>query len=145
MQSTAAMALYASNQFLKPPCRNPNFKFFRVSKSSSSTQLGHHVVHGLSRQSLLSTFPSSSLRFNAQISAPCFVFSRRCENFVARSALLPENAGDDAKPSGLAKILQFGSMFSIWYLLNIYFNIFNKQVLLSIFSTLTHFLHQLHF
>lgn len=145
MQSTAAMALSASNQFLKPPCQSPNLKLSQLSKSSSSTQLDHHVVRGLSCQSLSHTIPSSSRRFNTQISAPCSVSGRRYDNFVARAALLPESAGDAGKPSGLAKISQLGSMVSIWYLSNICFNIINKQVLISIFSALTHFLYQLHF
>ncbi|GAB2236227.1 hypothetical protein Droror1_Dr00027966, partial [Drosera rotundifolia] len=31
--------------------------------------------------------------------------------------------------SGLVRLLQLGAMFGTWYLLNIYFNIYNKQVL----------------
>jgi solute carrier family 35, member E1 len=29
---------------------------------------------------------------------------------------------------GLVKTLQLGSLFGLWYLFNIYFNIYNKQV-----------------
>lgn len=32
-----------------------------------------------------------------------------------------------AQPSELAKTLQLGSLFGLWYLFNIYFNIYNKQ------------------
>ncbi|XP_040383159.1 phosphoenolpyruvate/phosphate translocator 2, chloroplastic [Oryza brachyantha] len=43
-------------------------------------------------------------------------------------------AGDDAKAAaeeegGLVKTLQLGALFGLWYLFNIYFNIYNKQVL----------------
>ncbi|KAF3444636.1 hypothetical protein FNV43_RR14329 [Rhamnella rubrinervis] len=128
MQSTT-LAPYASKQFLKPPIRNPNHT--QISASSSSIQLDSHEVHRLSWQNLSSTFPPSfsSLLFDAQISAPLIVSSRRYDNLVVRAALLPDSAGDTTNPSELAKTLQLGSMFLIWYLLNIYFNIFNKQVL----------------
>ncbi|KAL9233270.1 hypothetical protein vseg_008291 [Gypsophila vaccaria] len=50
---------------------------------------------------------------------------------VARAVSLPENADGDAQvqASSLARSLQLGGMFCLWYLLNVYFNIFNKQVL----------------
>lgn len=40
-----------------------------------------------------------------------------------------ENAGESEKESSLMKTLQLGSLFGLWYLFNIYFNIYNKQVL----------------
>jgi len=44
---------------------------------------------------------------------------------------VPESAGDSsAESSSLLKTLQLGSLFGLWYLFNIYFNIYNKQVLL---------------
>lgn len=43
---------------------------------------------------------------------------------------VPESAGDSAdESSSLLKTLQLGSLFGLWYLFNIYFNIYNKQVL----------------
>ncbi|CAM6091511.1 unnamed protein product [Calypogeia fissa] len=41
---------------------------------------------------------------------------------------VPE-AAIDASTSQLTKTLQLGSLFGLWYLFNIYFNIYNKQVL----------------
>lgn len=35
---------------------------------------------------------------------------------------------DSAESSGAVRTLQLGVMFGVWYLLNIYFNIYNKQV-----------------
>ena len=35
---------------------------------------------------------------------------------------------ETSEPSELAKTIQLGSLFGLWYLFNIYFNIYNKQV-----------------
>ncbi|CAL1391770.1 unnamed protein product [Linum trigynum] len=53
---------------------------------------------------------------------------------AARAAgALSKNSGeednDGEKLTGLARTLKLGAMFGVWYLLNIYFNILNKQVL----------------
>lgn len=52
-----------------------------------------------------------------------------CHVKLRATAVPDNNAGESAKPSELLKALQLGVMFAVWYLLNIYFNIFNKQVL----------------
>ncbi|XP_074292752.1 phosphoenolpyruvate/phosphate translocator 2, chloroplastic-like [Silene latifolia] len=69
------------------------------------------------------------------------IFSRSkrgLENsLVARAVSIPENADGEAgadaeaeaKASQLVQRLQLGGMLFLWYLLNVYFNIFNKQVL----------------
>ncbi|MED6120465.1 Palmitoyl-protein thioesterase 1 [Stylosanthes scabra] len=51
--------------------------------------------------------------------------------FEARAASVPESAsgGDSAASGSLFKTLELGSLFGLWYLFNIYFNIYNKQVL----------------
>ncbi|KAL3526407.1 hypothetical protein ACH5RR_011063 [Cinchona calisaya] len=47
-----------------------------------------------------------------------------------RAAAVPDsNAGESAKSNEFVKTLQLAAMFPVWYSLNIYFNIFNKQVL----------------
>ncbi|XP_021773019.1 phosphoenolpyruvate/phosphate translocator 2, chloroplastic-like [Chenopodium quinoa] len=50
---------------------------------------------------------------------------------VVRAVSIPESAdgGAETKSSSVALPLQLGGMFLLWYLLNIYFNIYNKQVL----------------
>ncbi|KAL1173241.1 hypothetical protein V6Z11_A05G400000 [Gossypium hirsutum] len=53
----------------------------------------------------------------------------RCDGFKVRATPVPGNIGDTNDSSGLATSMQLGAMFAIWYILNIYFNIFNKQVL----------------
>ncbi|PKA61704.1 Phosphoenolpyruvate/phosphate translocator 2, chloroplastic [Apostasia shenzhenica] len=43
---------------------------------------------------------------------------------------VPESAGDSSeKASAMTNTLLLGSLFGLWYLFNIYFNIYNKQVL----------------
>ncbi|ONM21427.1 plastid phosphate/phosphoenolpyruvate translocator1 [Zea mays] len=50
--------------------------------------------------------------------------NRRCRASMHAAASAGEEAG-----GGLAKTLQLGALFGLWYLFNIYFNIYNKQVL----------------
>jgi solute carrier family 35 protein E1 len=58
--------------------------------------------------------------------------NRRCRagRHVAAAAgkvAAAEGAGEEAG-GGLVKTLQLGALFGLWYLFNIYFNIYNKQV-----------------
>ncbi|AAF01540.1 putative phosphate/phosphoenolpyruvate translocator [Arabidopsis thaliana] len=54
----------------------------------------------------------------------------RFNGFKLKSATVPENVeGGDLESGSLVKGLKLGGMFGVWYLLNIYYNIFNKQVL----------------
>ncbi|XP_011097424.2 phosphoenolpyruvate/phosphate translocator 2, chloroplastic isoform X1 [Sesamum indicum] len=55
--------------------------------------------------------------------------SKTPHEFKVRSAALPESRNEVTSIDERIRILQLGSMFAIWYLLNIYFNIYNKQVL----------------
>ncbi|KAH9603972.1 hypothetical protein KSS87_023575 [Heliosperma pusillum] len=58
-------------------------------------------------------------------------------SLVGRAVSIPENADGEAeaeaeaeaKASQLVQRLQLGGMLFLWYFLNVYFNIFNKQVL----------------
>eukprot|EP00897_Mesotaenium_endlicherianum_P005158 jgi/Mesen1/4670/ME000241S03710 len=47
---------------------------------------------------------------------------------VSEAASLP-TAAEKAEASEMTKTIQLGSLFGLWYLFNIYFNIYNKQVL----------------
>ncbi|OEL23510.1 Phosphoenolpyruvate/phosphate translocator 1, chloroplastic [Dichanthelium oligosanthes] len=54
---------------------------------------------------------------------------RRCgasRDVAASAAAAAQGAGEEAG-GGLAKTLQLGALFGLWYLFNIYFNIYNKQ------------------
>nr|GEV84917.1 phosphoenolpyruvate/phosphate translocator 2, chloroplastic-like [Tanacetum cinerariifolium] len=49
---------------------------------------------------------------------------------VKAAASTPESSDESIKPAvQISRTLQLGGMFGVWYSLNIYFNIFNKQVL----------------
>lgn len=51
------------------------------------------------------------------------------ESGAAVEVRAAESAGETEKTSSLTSTLQLGSLFGLWYLFNIYFNIYNKQVL----------------
>lgn len=79
--------------------------------------------------------PESALTRRARASCSCSYSSsanhwlslrpnRRFNGFKVKSATVPENV----ESGGLVKGLKLGGMFGVWYLLNIYYNIFNKQV-----------------
>ncbi|CAL5075041.1 unnamed protein product [Urochloa decumbens] len=56
---------------------------------------------------------------------------RRCRaerDVAAAASAAAPGAGEEAG-GGLMKTLQLGALFGLWYLFNIYFNIYNKQVL----------------
>ncbi|CAJ2642159.1 unnamed protein product [Trifolium pratense] len=117
MQSTA---------FTLPPSlplrhTNPN-RFNRslnlLRLSAKSNDVASSSSSSFTRQSW-SLSPSSSFKFRPQplLSPP-------------KSTSVPESAGQSAADSSsLLKTLQLGSLFGLWYLFNIYFNIYNKQVL----------------
>ncbi|CAH2055376.1 unnamed protein product [Thlaspi arvense] len=55
--------------------------------------------------------------------------NRRFDGLKLKSGTVPENVQGDVESGGLVKGLKLGGMFGVWYLLNIYYNILNKQVL----------------
>lgn len=46
---------------------------------------------------------------------------------IVRASSLPELSGERPKSGGIIQTLELGLMFGLWYLFNIYFNIYNKQ------------------
>ncbi|XP_004489250.1 phosphoenolpyruvate/phosphate translocator 2, chloroplastic-like [Cicer arietinum] len=100
------------------------------------------VLHSLS-SSQFSKFPqsfkinglscssSSSLFQNVRKCSHFFISTPKIDSFRVLAASLPEAQSDEPsqQPSGLVQSLQLGFMFATWYLFNIYFNIYNKQVL----------------
>ncbi|KAJ0899317.1 putative triose phosphate/phosphoenolpyruvate translocator, sugar phosphate transporter [Helianthus annuus] len=77
--------------------------------------------------------PNPNLGFS--ISSPSPLPERQSDGFVVRAASVPDSAdaGDAAAAAaGKSKLVEtvvLGSLFGLWYLFNIYFNIYNKQVL----------------
>ena len=119
MQITTALALSPSAPFLKPKYllnRNPNPRIVPVQQLNLFTS-----TNGLSCQR------SSSL-FSARTSVLFPYPNPRFSGFKFRASSVPANDEENQKSSSSGEILQLGIMFAIWYLLNIYFNIFNKQV-----------------
>ncbi|KAI8543704.1 hypothetical protein RHMOL_Rhmol08G0239400 [Rhododendron molle] len=97
-------------------------------------------INGLSGSSSLRQFPvtrccsspslsSSSSYLNGWISTPPPVPDREPRGVEVRAAESCAGEEEDAKASGLRKTLELGSLFGLWILFNIYFNIYNKQVL----------------
>jgi solute carrier family 35 protein E1 len=78
---------------------------------------------------------SSSFTRQSWSLSPSSSFKFRPQPLLSSSDLSPpkatsESAGESAADSSsLLKTLQLGSLFGLWYLFNIYFNIYNKQVL----------------
>lgn len=71
---------------------------------------------------------SSKLNPNGWISVPAPVPERQSEGVEVRATSLPDSAGEAPKSKPLMETVVLGSLFGLWYLFNIYFNIYNKQV-----------------
>ncbi|KAJ9140314.1 hypothetical protein P3X46_030975 [Hevea brasiliensis] len=72
---------------------------------------------------------SSSSQLRPWNPLPPLVSKPKTELFEVRATAVPENAGEAEKSSSLTKTLELGLLFGLWFLFNIYFNIYNKQVL----------------
>ncbi|MBA0577039.1 hypothetical protein Golob_023928, partial [Gossypium lobatum] len=128
MQCTA-LTLSPLTPLLRPLNKNPNHRYGSLWNLSSLKPLVLlRSINGLSFQKASQL--SSCSRFNARrINEPFLISDGRCDGFKVRATPVPGNVGDTNDSSGLATSMQLGAMFAIWYILNIYFNIFNKQVL----------------
>ncbi|KAG6635183.1 hypothetical protein I3843_11G024400 [Carya illinoinensis] len=69
--------------------------------------------------------PSSPFKIRPWTSAPAPDSDPRTSSFEVRAASVPESV----EHSSIWKTLELGALFGLWYLFNIYFNIYNKQVL----------------
>ncbi|KAH0690377.1 hypothetical protein KY290_018611 [Solanum tuberosum] len=72
---------------------------------------------------------SSKLNRNGWISVPAPVPERESDGVEVRATSVPESAGEAPQSKPMTETLVLGSLFGLWYLFNIYFNIYNKQVL----------------
>lgn len=126
---STALALSLSTPVLRP--QKPLYvhsspRFSPCIKLPSLKPLDTVCCHGFSRRK--TSLSGCCLSCNTRISA--FI----CRNhgygsIKVRAASVPDSTGEFEKSSDAARTMQLGAMFGIWYLLNIYFNIFNKQVL----------------
>ncbi|KAF5933171.1 hypothetical protein HYC85_029342 [Camellia sinensis] len=130
MQTTAFT--FSPSISLPKPRRPSIYSLNPISLSSPSRSLDFASINGLSGSSL-PRFPSircsSSFRgLNGWISSPPLK-EQGSDGVVVRAASVPESAEEIEKTSSLTSTLQLGALFGLWYLFNIYFNIYNKQVL----------------
>lgn len=71
---------------------------------------------------------SSSLKLRPWSGVQHFGSHIDTDRFEVRATSVPDSAGESEKSGSLAKTLELGLLFGLWYLFNIYFNIYNKQV-----------------
>lgn len=137
MQS-AALTLSPPAPFLKSLPSRPRafglrFDPIRFPTSSSSSRVSGVVtasaVPGLSASSL----PRRSWCLGSPTprpwsGLPYLGSDREARSLEARATSVPEAADGGGKSGGLGRTLELGLLFGLWYLFNIYFNIYNKQV-----------------
>ncbi|KAF8010965.1 hypothetical protein BT93_J1561 [Corymbia citriodora subsp. variegata] len=135
MQSTA-LALSPSTPFPKPRSRDLLHRP-PSTRDASPLKLLAHGAHssGLSPLRTTSRLRPASRPDAAVLTASSppssHLFPRRKEDGTkARAASVPGIMDDSpAEVGGVSRTLRLGVMFGVWYVLNIYFNIYNKQVL----------------
>lgn len=127
--------------FLLPPMQGPSLALSPAStpilkrrfclnlRSSSLEPVGLAFSRGVS--CLQTSRFGSFTRLSTRISLSLVCLNQRYHNLKVRAgtASVPDSVDETPKPSAAIQTLQLGGMFGLWYLLNIYFNIFNKQVL----------------
>ncbi|KAJ7945855.1 Phosphoenolpyruvate/phosphate translocator chloroplastic-like [Quillaja saponaria] len=76
-------------------------------------------------------YSSTTFKFRPRTSLPIILSSDSdTPRFELRATAVPESASDsNVSSSSLFKTLELGFLFGLWFLFNIYFNIYNKQVL----------------
>ncbi|GMY14857.1 phosphoenolpyruvate/phosphate translocator 1, chloroplastic-like [Fagus crenata] len=133
MQSASFTLSSASpSLFLTKPRRplsfNPRFDSIRASSASRPNDLSNVNLSARRSWSLSSSSSSFKLRpwTNSLLPSHSDAEMNRLE---VRATAVPESAGEKPESSSLIKTLELGSLFGLWYLFNIYFNIYNKQVL----------------
>lgn len=125
---------------------NPKMHTFSILPSHSTLQISNHITiskfhpfqfshsHHFSSSPLRLTIhgfscPSSSFFQTLRKSSPFLISTPKIHSFRILAASLPEGQSHEpTQSSGVVQSLQLGFMFATWYLLNIYFNIYNKQV-----------------
>ena len=140
MQSSA-VTLSPALPLLKP--RRPLSSSFssgcnsvRVSSSSSSNSRDLGDLNDVrltsswpQRSWTLSSSPFSSAKLRPWTGVLSLASDSDASHFKVQATAVPDSAGEDASAGGnLRKTLELGLLFGLWYLFNIYFNIYNKQV-----------------
>ncbi|KAK3033034.1 hypothetical protein RJ639_035660 [Escallonia herrerae] len=113
----------------KPPNRNAHVILITPTLQYCSSPV-KSSIHSCYRPCALSF--SSPSGFNDQTTSYSSLFTRQKSDdleVIVRASSVPGSADETPASKGMSRTLQLGAMFGIWYLLNIYFNIYNKQVL----------------
>ncbi|XP_074316250.1 phosphoenolpyruvate/phosphate translocator 1, chloroplastic-like [Silene latifolia] len=142
MQSTA-FSLSPSTPLLKPlrsSNPNPNSSLrlpsaVNFSRFSANSAFSSHRLSAVNGDYGFNLNRRSESNFDGLISLPTLKKSpSKIDDVAVVRASVPENAGgadgEVAKPAvAVNRTLELGILFGAWYLFNIYFNIYNKQVL----------------
>ncbi|WCJ36084.1 Phosphoenolpyruvate/phosphate translocator 1 chloroplastic [Euphorbia peplus] len=125
MQSAAAFSVSSSPSFplLKPnrSLLNPTFTPLRATSNRLDLHASSNVVFPRRSWSSSVSRPWNPL--------PALVSQPKNDSFQVKATAVPETADEGDSKSKLVKTLELGLLFGLWYLFNIYFNIYNKQVL----------------
>lgn len=104
------------------------------SSSSDSRDLGDLNIAGIysslpRRSWTLSSSPFSSAKLRPWTGVPSLGSDSDASHFKVQATAVPDSS-DEAVSAGsnVKKTLELGILFGFWYLFNIYFNIYNKQV-----------------
>ncbi|MBA0674245.1 hypothetical protein Goari_015853, partial [Gossypium aridum] len=126
MQSAAfSLPSPSSHPYLKPRhfASNPTFYPIRgVSKGRDFSDSTNAISIPSFPKRSWSLSSSSPLPLRAWTSAP----SLSKPSPLQLRATAAENAGEAGKSGSLLKTLELGLLFGLWYIFNIYFNIYNK-------------------
>lgn len=128
MQSTA-FSLSPSTPVLRSRSLNPNPKC-RILSTFSAGKPPAALIRGCVASGGLRAISPRLGGWERAISTS----SSARPDLAVRASSVPESADESpTKASELAQTLLLGSLFGLWYLFNIYFNIYNKQVALPFF------------
>ncbi|KAM1147208.1 hypothetical protein EV1_038527 [Malus domestica] len=133
MQS-ATFTLTPSLRLPKPrrpsanPAVNSRFDPIRVSASSKPNNFNDALSASLPRRSWSLLSSSSDFKLRPWTSVPLVDSDAGTKRFEVRATA---ETADESTESGssLFKTLELGALFGLWFLFNIWFNIYNKQVL----------------
>ncbi|XP_010440680.1 PREDICTED: phosphoenolpyruvate/phosphate translocator 1, chloroplastic isoform X2 [Camelina sativa] len=138
MQSSAVFSLSPSLPLLKPRRLSLRHPVTAASSNLNDLDVSPNVVSipSLSRRSWRLSSSDSPLR--AWSGVPSSISrSLDTNRFKTAATAVPESADEGEKSGKLSKILELGLLFAMWYLFNIYFNIYNKQVLKALHAPMT--------
>ncbi|XP_048445918.1 triose phosphate/phosphate translocator, non-green plastid, chloroplastic [Pyrus x bretschneideri] len=110
------------------PAVNSRFDPIRVSASSKPHNFNDALSASLPRRSWTLSSSSSDFKLRPWTSVPLVDSDAGTKRFEVRATA--ETAEESTESgSSLFKTLELGALFGLWFLFNIWFNIYNKQVL----------------